>query len=353
MPCDDDDDDWGLQATVRVPDEQVEELLKSSGKNGIFVRRPWETTAPAATVTFWFKGLKLEEMTKHAAATKGAQGLVRGRKSIGIRIDKANAETAYQALERYVFPVRIDAVVGKVWIIKGCPPELEESRLIAYMKDHKDWDISALGSRRRHGLREWTVAAKAEPGFQETNLKVNDTPCTVLVQPRDPAASAAGPGRWQPPAKGKGKGKGKGSGKGRKGSPAGHFSQPPARRAPSSTPARQVFATPSASATNGHGTTPNAADLERRLMQEVRKEVTKVETRLQGQIDGVKGDLRSTQAAVAEIRHEQQDQSQQLKHIGNQQSEEFGFIRRMLLKLGGDAEDAEMGDSGKKRKQDE
>lgn len=88
-------------------------------------------------------------------------------------------------------------------------------------------------------------------------------------------------------------------------------------------------------------------------MQEVRKEVTKVETRLQGQIDGVKGDLRSTQAAVAEIRHEQQDQSQQLKHIENQQSEEFGFIRRMLLKLGGDAEDAEMGDSGKKRKQDE
>jgi hypothetical protein len=176
------DGSWGVQTTTRVSDEQADELLKLSGKYGLFVRRPFEAKENDTWVTFWFKGLRLEEMLQHSAATRGSAGLVRGRRSIGLRVERIHAEAAYHSLHQVVDPVLIDAIVGTSYLIKGCPLELQESALISYMREQKKWDVVPIGSRERFGLREFTVASKTTPAFNEADIKVNDVPFTLLVQ---------------------------------------------------------------------------------------------------------------------------------------------------------------------------
>lgn len=172
-------------------------LLQRSGFNHIYIGPKNESGAPHEKwKVIWVTG-NIEQIEAQAASLSGAAGLVRGKKSLGIRVESSAFEQVWKILKpnAELPDTRNTSMMFK---IQPLPHGIDKVALQKWSEDIK-WDIKPI---RPIGARTWLLGSNTNP---PTVLIFNGQPLIAeSVQPRVKAlggAIVAGP-RYNPSGKG-------------------------------------------------------------------------------------------------------------------------------------------------------
>ncbi len=168
-------------------------LLQRSGFNHIYIGPKNDTGAPHEKwKVIWVTG-NLEQVEAQAASLSGAAGLVKGKKSLGIRVESSAFEQVWKIIKPSVAlpDTRNTSMMFK---IQPLPHGIDKEALQKWSEDIK-WDFKPI---KAMGARTWLLGANTTP---PTVLIFNGQPLIAAsVQPRVKAfggAIVAGP-KYQP-----------------------------------------------------------------------------------------------------------------------------------------------------------
>ena len=147
-----------LQVVATIPAKSVEEALKASGINGVFVRPFYDRgTQPD------YRTVPLPEGTTLEGARRQTQflgeisvGVALTTRGLGIRVKHADFERAARLLR----PSDADHFIGEKWEVAGLPVCTGREALMGFLHD---WEFHPLYTFRRGWGRVWVVRSSANP----------------------------------------------------------------------------------------------------------------------------------------------------------------------------------------------
>lgn len=171
-------------------------LLQRSGFNRIYIGPKNESGAPHDKwKVIWVTG-NAEQIEAQAASLSGAAGLVKGKKSLGVRVEACTFEQVWRILKPNV-ELPDTRNTSKLFKVQPLPHGTDKTALQKWSEDIH-WEIKAI---RAIGARTWLLGANVNP---PSVLVFNGQPLIAEpVQPRIKAvggAIVAGP-KYIPPTK--------------------------------------------------------------------------------------------------------------------------------------------------------
>ena len=178
-----DDDSWFC--LVRFPTTALQDILRTSGLDGVFLRSPREHESQFGLL--WLQGdlstdadlarKSLEKLPEHL-------GLVRGKKGLGYRVPRDRLAAARQAQGQDPNPM---------FLVEGLPPEAVPEDIEEMLKKCS-WEAKVIEDSRRmsRGGAVWKVRAPNAPPTNAVQLAFGEQQCVVHI--RELGVSAAIPG---------------------------------------------------------------------------------------------------------------------------------------------------------------
>ena len=147
-----------LQVVAIVSKASIPEILKMSGRDGLFARRffqndmvnPFEKIVPLPTGTTLDSALRIADTQSHGL------GVVCIRIGLGLRVPGEKFEQS----TKLIHGTDAGKFLGKKWVISGIPFDWYKEAVLAFLGD---WNVEIVFQQRIGSWRNWTVRASTEP----------------------------------------------------------------------------------------------------------------------------------------------------------------------------------------------
>lgn len=163
-----------IQFHCLIPDSCYQSLLKKSGWNKVFITPKTQDGKLQDNFRIIWCALSLTELTAKVAMASGCHGLVRGKRSLGVRVDVDNFGSMWELLKPGL-PKPDITLLTKQFRLEPMPFGVDRDALTSWAEKHGwgIWPIKSVGGR------QWIVASNSNPPSQV--LQFNGTPVIVKV----------------------------------------------------------------------------------------------------------------------------------------------------------------------------
>eukprot|EP00438_Fugacium_kawagutii_P004917 Skav217256 [mRNA] locus=scaffold47:794234:798958:+ [translate_table: standard] len=167
------DEATSVQFHCLIPESCYHSVVIKSGWNKVFVTPKTQDGKLLDKFRIIWCTLTLHELTAKVAMASGCHGLVRGKRSLGVRVDVENFPTIWELLRPGVAPPDL-TVLTKQFRVEPLPFGVDRDALTSWAEKH-NWKIRPIKSI---GGRQWLVGSNQDPPSQV--LQFNG--CPVLIK---------------------------------------------------------------------------------------------------------------------------------------------------------------------------
>ena len=172
----------------KLPRDALAAVLPQSGKAGLFFV-PKDGAEAGRFRVVWLQTTELQRAMTMMRAYPSAQGVVRGRNSLGIRVKASDYSATRQKLEPAWDPsgVKTDIPILARWSLAPIPSSMDKPS-VQKILNAMNWEATPL---RQLSYNQWLIgSASVDPPPNDT-IEVNG--CLALISPAQPERTTAPP----------------------------------------------------------------------------------------------------------------------------------------------------------------